>query len=67
MSIVAETKVAKKKVKKTVKIEVMAEPEWAESVKARADRMGVSLSVYIRLAVNEKAAREDRIGLGGEE
>lgn len=36
------------------RVEFVAEPEWIEMVAKEADRMGLSLSAFIRLAVNEK-------------
>jgi predicted HicB family RNase H-like nuclease len=36
------------------RIELRAEPEWIERVTAEAERLGLSLSAYIRLAVNER-------------
>jgi len=35
------------------KIEIRAEPEWIELVVAAANRDGLSLSSYVRLAVNK--------------
>lgn len=36
------------------RIEFVAEPAWIEMVAKEADRMGLSLSAFIRLCVNEK-------------
>jgi hypothetical protein len=36
------------------RIEFVADPEWIRLVANEADRMGLSLSAFIRLAVNEK-------------
>jgi hypothetical protein len=38
-------------------IQLRAEPEWIDEVNEEADRLGLSLSAYIRLAVNERMER----------
>ncbi|HKB41927.1 MAG TPA: hypothetical protein VKD72_36205 [Gemmataceae bacterium] len=38
-------------------IQLRAEPEWIDRVNAEAERLGLSLSAYIRLAVNERMER----------
>jgi hypothetical protein len=38
-------------------IQIRAEPEWIDRVNTEADRLGLSLSAYIRLAVNERMER----------
>jgi hypothetical protein len=38
-------------------IQVRAEPAWIDRVNAEAERLGLSLSAYIRLAVNERLER----------
>jgi hypothetical protein len=39
------------------RIEIRADSEWIARVSAEADRLGLSLSAYIRLAVNERLER----------
>jgi hypothetical protein len=34
------------------RVELRADPEWIEKVLAASDRVGLSISAYIRLAVN---------------
>ena len=41
------------------RVEIRAEPEWIERVTAEADRLGLNLSAYIRLAVNERLDRTE--------
>jgi hypothetical protein len=38
-------------------IQLRAEPEWIDRVNTEAERLGLSLSAYIRLAVNERLER----------
>jgi hypothetical protein len=38
-------------------IQLRADPEWIDKVDAEAERLGLSLSAYIRLAVNERMQR----------
>lgn len=38
-------------------IQIRAEPAWIDRVSAEAERLGLSLSAYIRLAVNERMQR----------
>jgi len=38
-------------------IQFRAEPEWIDRVNAAAEALGLSLSAYIRLAVNERLLR----------
>jgi hypothetical protein len=38
-------------------IQLRAEPAWIDRVNAEAERLGLSLSAYIRLAVNERLER----------
>jgi hypothetical protein len=42
-----------------MRIEVRAEPAWIERVATEAERLGLSLSAYIRLAVNERLERTE--------
>jgi hypothetical protein len=41
------------------RIEVRADPAWIERVVREAGRLGLSLSAYIRLAVNERLDRTE--------
>jgi hypothetical protein len=56
MAVVAA--VAKKKL---VRVEIRTDADWLTDATAEAQRWGLSLSAYIRLAVNEKKER-DRSG-----
>jgi hypothetical protein len=38
-------------------IQLRADPAWIDRVNAEAERLGLSLSAYIRLAVNERMQR----------
>ena len=38
-------------------IQLRADPAWIERVNAEAERLGLSLSAYVRLAVNERMER----------
>jgi len=38
-------------------IQIRAEPEWIDRVNAAAEALGLSISAYIRLAVNERLQR----------
>jgi hypothetical protein len=51
--------VAKKKVKPSGRIELRAELEWIARVERQAERFGVGLSGYIRLAVAERLERDE--------
>lgn len=50
--------VAKKK--KLDRIEIRADAAWARQVEAEAERWGMAVAAYIRLAVNEKMERDRR-------
>lgn len=39
------------------RIEVRADPEWIQLVVEEASKLGLGLSAYIRLAVNERLRR----------
>jgi hypothetical protein len=39
------------------RIEIRAEGQWIAKVTAEAERLGLSLSAYVRLAVNERLER----------
>ena len=58
------TAVAKKRKpdekKKLGRIGLRAEASWIEQVIAEAERVGVSLAGYVRMAVNEKMDRDGR-------
>jgi hypothetical protein len=41
------------------RVELRAEPEWIARVTAEAERLGLNLSAYIRLAVNERLDRTE--------
>jgi hypothetical protein len=41
------------------RVELRAEPEWIARVAAEANRLGLNLSAYIRLAVNERLDRTE--------
>lgn len=51
------------------RVDLRAEPEWIARVAAAAERFGLSLSAYIRLAVSERLERDEagqpRKGKGG--
>ena len=38
-------------------VQFRADPEWIDKVNAAAERLGLSISAYIRLAVNERMER----------
>jgi hypothetical protein len=38
-------------------VQFRAEPEWIDKVNAAAELLGLSISAYIRLAVNERMQR----------
>jgi hypothetical protein len=40
------------------RIEIRSDPEWIDRVLRHANNLGLSISAYIRLAVNEKMQRE---------
>ncbi len=40
------------------RVEFIADPEWVSKVGAHADALGVSLSAYIRMAVNHQMINE---------
>jgi hypothetical protein len=46
-------------------IQIRAEPEWINLVNTEAERLGLSLSAYIRLAVNERLERTASRSSGG--
>jgi hypothetical protein len=41
------------------RIELRADADWIERVAKEAERLGLSLSAYIRLAVNERLERTE--------
>ncbi len=41
------------------RIDLRAEPEWIARVAAAAERFGLSVSAYIRLAVSERLERDE--------
>jgi len=43
------------------RIEIRAEADWVNLVSEEAARLGLSISAYLRLAANEKLAREGRL------
>ncbi len=51
------TSVAKKK---TGRFEMKAEPDWLARMTAEAERLGLSLAGYARLAMNEKYERDQK-------
>lgn len=46
--------------KKQERVELRAEADWVRRVEAEAERWGLTVSSYIRLAVNEKMERDRR-------
>jgi hypothetical protein len=40
-------------------VQFRADPEWIDRVNAEAERLGLSISAYIRLAVNERMERTE--------
>jgi hypothetical protein len=48
------------------RIDLRAEPDWIDRVQGHADRMGVSLSAYIRLATSERMDRDDAAAAAGQ-
>jgi hypothetical protein len=44
--------------KKVQRIEVRADAAWVRAVSVEADRWGLSVAAYIRLAVSEKMERD---------
>lgn len=40
-------------------VQFRADPEWIDRVNAEAERFGLTLSAYIRLAVNERMERTE--------
>ena len=54
------TSVATLAKKKTHRVEIMAEREWVREATRAAERWGLSLSAYIRLAVAEKMERDGK-------
>lgn len=45
---------------KTEKVEFMASPPWVRKFEKEAEKFGLSLSAYVRLACEEKHARDHR-------
>ncbi len=43
----------------TGRVEIRADPKWIARVTAEANRLGLNLSAYIRLAVNERLDRTE--------
>ena len=41
------------------RLELVAEPEWIERVSKQAERLGISLSAYIRLAVTRSLESDE--------
>jgi hypothetical protein len=41
------------------RIDLRADPEWTARVQAQADRLGIALSAYIRMAVSERLERDE--------
>ncbi|MDB5310666.1 MAG: hypothetical protein JWO38_4868 [Gemmataceae bacterium] len=42
------------------RVDLKADPAWIEKVGEHADRIGLSLSAYIRLATSERMDRDDK-------
>jgi hypothetical protein len=40
-------------------IQLRAEPAWIDRVNAEAERLGLSISAYVRLAVTERLERDE--------
>jgi hypothetical protein len=47
------------------KIEVMADPAWIDRVMRHAERLGLNISAYMRLATTERMDRDDAAQKGG--
>jgi hypothetical protein len=41
------------------RLELVAEPEWIARLTVQAERLGLSVSAYIRLAVTERLERDE--------
>jgi hypothetical protein len=48
------------KTPKSEKVEFMATPQWVRKFDREAERLGISLSAYIRQACEEKHGRDHR-------
>lgn len=42
------------------RIDLRAEPEWVARIKRQADRLGISISAYIRLATTRQLEQDEK-------
>jgi hypothetical protein len=60
MSATVAELVPKKPVPGRDRVDLRAEPEWIARVQAQADRLGMALSAYIRMATTKEVERDEK-------